>query len=108
METLFDLTNPKDKFIHQIDPKIIIHIDHFSYFLGILYFTDEMNHKINIPDGISIYSYNIENEKTKVMHNIAKQEYPLCWYESYEVKWYKNILLTIKNERKWKITSKLV
>lgn len=68
-----------------------------------LYFTDEMNNKVNVPNDILVYTYDYTNNK-RVLLNPIKQDYALCCTDNYEIELNKNILINIKNQRKWNIT----
>ena len=59
--------------------------------------------KINIPNGVLIYTYDYQNIQKKVIQESINEEYALCWTDNYTVELNKKILINIKNQRKWNI-----
>ena len=104
METTFDFENYNSEYTYNVNYNVILHIKRINYAVAILYFTDEMNNKMNIPDDILVYTYDYSDNK-RVLLKPIKQEYALCWTDNYEIELNKNILINIKNQRKWNITS---
>lgn len=49
---MFDFTKTDDEYLYNI----ILHITQMNHSVVMLYFTDEMNNNINIPDGIVVYT----------------------------------------------------
>ena len=106
MET-FDFTNTDNEYIHNMGSNMILHIKRSNHSVAVLYFTDEMSNKINIPDGIVVYTYDYQNIKTKVIHKCIGQAYPLCWTDNYTIELNAVEIIHITNQRKWNITNKL-
>lgn len=52
-----------------------------------------------------VYTYDYTNNNKRVLLNSIKQEYALCWTDDYEIELNKNVLINIKNQRKWNIIS---
>jgi hypothetical protein len=104
METTFDFENYNSEYTYNVNYNVILHIKRINHAVAILYFTDEMNNKMNIPDDILVYTYDYSDNK-RVLLKPIKQEYALCWTDNYEIELNKNILINIKNQRKWNITS---
>ena len=106
METNFDFTKTNNEYIYNINSNIILHINRMNHSVAILYFTDEMGNKINIPNGIVVYTYDYQNKNKKIsLKSSIKKEYLLCWTDDYTIELNKNIVLNIKNQRNWNITS---
>ena len=72
---------------------------------AVLYFTDEMNNRINIPDGIVVYTYEFQDTYKKIIHNAIRQVYPLCWTNNYTIEYNKKLIISLNIERKWNIIS---
>ena len=85
---------------YNVNFNINLHIKRINNAVAILYLTDEMN----VPNNILVYTYDYTNNK-RVLLNPIKQEYALCWTDNYEIELNNNILINIKNQRKWNITS---
>jgi hypothetical protein len=104
METLFDFTQLNNEYIYKFNSNIL-HIVRLDHSVAVLYFTDIMNIKKNIPEGIIVYSYDHENNKKKVAVNPENEEYTLDWTYDYIIQYNDKVLLHIKKQRKWMITS---
>jgi hypothetical protein len=101
METEFDFTKD-NHFTMNIGPKMILHIVKQTFHsTAVMYFTDEMNKKINIPRGIVVY----DNLDIIEPYNIAmyNQEFHLYWTENYMIEYNKTEILYLKSQRKWDI-----
>jgi hypothetical protein len=104
MNTIFDFGILNSEYIYNINSNLILHIKQINHGVAMLYFTDELNNKINIPNDILVYTYNYDDSK-KVLLKSINQEYALCWTDDYVVELNKNVLLNIQNQRKWNILS---
>ena len=104
MEAAFDFTKTDNEYTYNINSTTILHINRINHSIAILYFTDEMSNKINIPDGIVVYTYDYHTNK-RILQNAFTQEYPLCWTDDYMIELNQKVLINIKNQRKWNITS---
>jgi hypothetical protein len=104
METTFEFENSNSEYTYNVNSNINLHIKRINNGVAILYFTDEMNNKVNVPNDILVYTYDNTNNE-RVILNPMRQYYALCWTDNYEIELNKNILINIKNQRKWKITS---
>jgi len=104
METTFDFTTIDNEYMYNMNSTTIIHIKRINNSVAILYFTDEMSNKINIPNDILVYTFDNQTNK-KMIQNASNQYYPLCWTDDYIVELHKNVVINIKNQRKWNITS---
>ena len=104
METTFDFTKTENEYIYNINSTTILHIKKINNSVASLWFTDEMSNKINIPNGIIVYTYDYQTNE-KIIQNLNGQDYFLCWTDDYIVELNKNVLINIKNQRKWNITS---
>jgi hypothetical protein len=90
-------------YIYYINEKIILHITCVNNSVSCLYFTDELNKKINIPDGIIVKTFNYENNEESILKNIKNIHYALCYSDDYVVEYNNNKILNIKNKRSWEI-----
>lgn len=110
METTFDFTTAECEYVHKcyfhnITSNTKLCIKRINNSVAMLYFTDDMSNKINIPDGIVIYTTDYsQNIQRKVILNHIDNSYPLCWTDDYIVELNKNVLINIKNQRKWVIS----
>jgi len=102
--TTFDFRVTDNDYKYNINSNIILHIKQYNHGIATLYFTDEMSNKINIPDGIVVYTYDYQTNK-KIIQKAIQQDYPLYWTDDYMIELNKNILINIKNQRHWNITS---
>ena len=100
MKTTFEFENSNSEYTYNVNFNINLHIKRINNAVAILYLTDEMN----VPNNILVYTYDYTNNK-RVLLNPIKQEYALCWTDNYEIELNNNILINIKNQRKWNITS---
>lgn len=115
METIFNFSNDNTEYIYALEPKIILHIKpikptcSFKH-KSILYFTDEVNNRINIPHNFIINP----NKKRRIIPN-EKNEYTLVWGRNYHFINNEKTLCNIENikplsvynsatEYKWIIT----
>ena len=69
---------------YSINSCLFINIEKVTQSISVLYFTDENNIKINIPNGTFMYSY---EDKHKYMVNPIPytQCYSLCYTDKYEL-----------------------
>lgn len=101
-ETLFNF-NIKNEYICNINSKIILHIECINQSVSVLFFTDEMNNKIDIPNGIIVYTYDYQNIKNKVALTIEPNYYILSFSDNYDIEFNGKIILNITNQRNWNI-----
>ena len=99
METEFDFTKEFNEFTMNVGSNMILHIVKQTYHsVAVMYFTDEMSKKINIPDGIVVY----ENQEIQEPH---RQEYHLYWTDNYTIEYKNTEILHLVSQRKWNIIS---
>jgi hypothetical protein len=92
-------------YVYKIDTNIFLHIKRASHAVAILYFTDDAaTNKINIPNGIIVYTYDYQNKHKKVVYEPIRQEYVLCWTDNYTIEFNECVLINLQNQRKWHIT----
>ena len=103
MATMYNFENTFNKYFQVIDAKIILHVHRINYSIANLYFTDEMNNKINIPNSIVVYTYDYKNIQNKVILNPINQYYKLCWTNNYAVELNNRLITDIKNNKNWYI-----
>lgn len=99
----FDFTKTDNEYIYDMGSNIILHIKRINHSVAALYFTDEVGDKINIPDGIVVYTYDYQSPNKKIIQKAHKQDYPLCWTDNYTIEYNKIIILSLNNQRKWDI-----
>jgi hypothetical protein len=107
MEIQFDFTVDDNEYIHIFNLTTNLHILQINQSLAILYFTDEINNKTQIPNDVVVYTYDHQNVKKKVVCNPIGQAYPLCWTDNYTIELNKVVIMTITNQRKWNIRNTL-
>jgi hypothetical protein len=105
METTFDFKLTTSKYVYNMNSSTKLIIKQVNYATAILYFTDNINNIINIPNGIVIHEYDYQNNSKKVILKPYNNLYALCWSDNYIVELDKNIIINIKNQRRWNIQS---
>ena len=99
METTFNFSNRNTEFIYALHPKsqIILHIKRKNNKVATLYFTNQLNEKIDIPPEFFIYQNNdIKNPN-------ETHDYTLHWNKNYDIVYDGETLYNIRNERTWTI-----
>ena len=99
METTFNFSNQNTEYIYSLHPKseIILHIKRKNNSIARLYFTNQLNEKINIPSDFIVY----KNNKIQTPNDLY--EYTLYWYRDYDIVYNGETLYNIRNERTWTI-----
>ena len=104
METIFNFSNNNTEFIYALHPKseIILHIKRQNNSVASLYFTNQLNHKIDIPSNFIIY----RKGRQEIQYpNETNDEYTLYWKNNYDILYNGETLYNIRNERTWTIYS---
>ena len=101
----FDFTKTDNKYLYNISSNTLLHINRMNHSVAILYFTDKMNNKINIPDDIVVYTYDYQDQNKKIIEKPIKQDYSLCWTDKYTIQYKKKEILCLNNQRKWDIVA---
>ena len=104
MET-FDFTKTDNEYTYNMGSNVILHIKRMNHGVAVLYFTDELSNKINIPDGIVVYAFDYQDTIKKIIQKPIKQDYPLCWTDNYTIEYNQIEIVSTNSERKWKIIS---
>lgn len=105
METTFDFTIAECEYVQNVTSISKLCIKRINYSIAVLFFTDNASNQINVPDGIVIYTIDYsQNVQRKVILDHINNLYPLCWTDDYIVEFDKNVLINIKNQRKWVIS----
>jgi hypothetical protein len=104
MET-FDFTKTDNEYVYNMASNMILHIKRMNHGVAVLYFTDELNNKINIPDGIKVYTFDYQDTIKKIIQKPIKQDYPLCWTDNYTIEYKQIEIVSVNSQRKWKIIS---
>ena len=81
METIYDFSNPNTEYIYSLHPKseILLHIKRQSNSTAILYFTNQLNTKIEIPSEFFLFY------KSRELLPTENNEYPLKWEKDYDI-----------------------
>lgn len=100
METTFNFSNLHMEFIYSLHPKseIILHIKRKTNRSASLYFTNQLNQKINIPSDFII----LQNSEI-VTPNEQNNTYFLYSHKNYDIMYNGETLYNIRNERTWTI-----
>ena len=99
METTFNFSNRNTEFIYALHPKsqIILHMKRKNNKVATLYFTNQLNEKIDIPpEFIIFHDNNIQNPN-------ETNDYTLHWNKNYDIVYNGETLYNIRNERTWTI-----
>ena len=99
METTFNFTNNNTEYIYSLHPKskIILHIKRKNNSSASLYFTDQLNIKINIPSDFMVLA------NKKIQEPNETNDYTLYWRKNYDIVYNGETLYNIRNERTWTI-----
>lgn len=108
--TSFDFFTPEQQYLYEISPGTILRIDRISYSAAHIHFTDNKGQKIATPKNVSIYTFDYQNTKRRVLlepfqKEPVQKEYLLCWTENYEIEWNGEIKVVFKSKREWGITT---
>jgi hypothetical protein len=100
METNFDFDKKDNICSCKINSNIQLRITNINNGVAIMYFTDENDNKINIPNGLVVTSY---DELIPIIQKPFYNDYILYWTDDYVVEFNNNIVIQIKNKRTWNI-----
>lgn len=108
--TMFNFeVNKKQFFFKNLTDSILIKLEKITESVAILYFTNTLtenpNESIDIPEGIKVYTYDLNKqqiEETPLKHS---QKYALCFTDDYTIVYNNQIVLKIKSTRAWNISS---
>jgi hypothetical protein len=106
METTFNFSNHNHntEFIYALHPKseIILHIKRKNNSSATLYFTNQLNEKIDIPSDFKVYKHD-KNNFNILLHPNETNDYTLYWRKNYDVVYNGETLYNIRNDRTWTI-----
>ena len=102
---IFDFTKTDNEYTYNMGSNAILHIKRVNHGVAVLYFTDELSNKINIPDGIVVYAFDYQDTIKKIIQKPIKQDYPLCWTDNYTIEYKQIEIVSLNSQRKWKIIS---
>jgi len=97
MESLNFIINLKDKpnYQYNITDNIILNIIKLTYGFSLIYFTNEFNNKIPVPNDILIFEYGLTNAIYKILLNKINNEFfHLSNIYNYKIE-YNNLTLDI-------------
>ena len=86
------------------DSGISLCIKQVNNSVAVLNFIDDDCNKVNIPEGIVVYTTDYQNSEKKVILKPIDEYYSLCWTDDYIVEFNKKIIINVKSQRKWMIT----
>lgn len=105
---------PKNQYSTYVktDGSIQLTIECVHHGASYLYFKNESNERIRIPDGIKVYTYDSENSKKRILLNKMNENgeydgYALCYTDKYDIEWEGKILLKLNPKRSWTISEYL-
>jgi hypothetical protein len=104
METIFDFAISDNEYTYNISSNTKLCIKRYSKWVAMLYFTDEMNNKINIPNDTIVYTFEWKTNN-KIIYNAVRNDYVLYSTDNYVVELSKNLLIDIKTKRRCEIES---
>ena len=104
--TIFDFNNEEKQFFSEyIDDDIQLNIGRLNSFSAILYFTNEINKILAIPNSIKIYEYEYKKKyhKSLIQSFVNTQTFLLNWNKNYIIE-YNDTVLNIQSNRSWDIS----
>jgi plasmid replication initiation protein len=104
MTTTFSFATTDCKYSKKIDENIVLNLYRTTHAVAILHFTDEMRNRINIPPGLKVYTEHYQTGKI-VLQKPIEEIYALCWSDDYQIEYNNTVVLNIKTNRTWDITS---
>lgn len=101
METTFNFENNNTEFIYALHPKsqIILRISRINNTTASLYFTNQLNEKIDIPSEFII----CQNKNKKQIHPNETNDYTLYWCKNYDILYNGETLFNLRNKKEWTI-----
>ena len=106
MTTIFDLRDTSSHYKYIINGDITLHIERIGYGVAFLYLSNDINSNvmINIPNELSMYTFN-ENGR-RIKHILTNNKmFTLCWTENYVVEYNNEIIINLTHKRGWDITT---
>lgn len=99
METTFNFSNNNTEYIYALHPKseIILHIKRKTNSMATLYFTNQLNEKINIPSKFFVY------RNKQIQYPNQTDDYTLYWRKNYDIIYNGETLYNIRNTKTWTI-----
>ena len=99
METIYDFSNPNTEYIYSLHPKseILLHIKRATNSTAILYFTNQINTKIDIPSGFFLIYNNIEKKIIQLQN--SKNEFSVEWERDYDIVYNGETICNIRTEK---------
>lgn len=95
METIYDFSNPNTEYIYSLHPKsqILLHIKRQINSTAQLYFTNQLNAKIDIPSGFILL------KKKLIQLPNENNEYSLKWERDYDIIYNGNTICNIRTDK---------
>jgi hypothetical protein len=99
MATIYDFSNPNTEYIYSLHPKseILLHIKRETDSTAILYFTNQLNAKIDIPSGFVLIYNNIEKNIIQLQN--SKNEFSVNWESDYDILYNGETICNIRTKK---------
>ena len=94
---------PNNIYKSNLNEKITINIECMSDSLSILYFRNEKNEKIDIPNEIDIYTYDFQYNRV-LLESVTDESYVLCYLYEYDIIFNGKKVINIKPQKVWQIS----
>ena len=86
----------------KIGDNIFVRIERVGFAIARLYFVDEGNAEIDIPDRLVVLDHS--NGDAAVIPLLNNQYFVLAWTDSYSVQFEGNDVMGLANQREWAVT----
>jgi hypothetical protein len=108
--TIFNFeVNKKQFFFKNLTDSILIKLEKITESVAILYFTNTLsentNESIDIPEGIKVYTYDLNKQQIEETPLKNSQKYALCFSDDYIIVYNNQIVFKMKSTRGWNISS---
>lgn len=99
----FDFSFKNDKILQlKIDDNVFIRIERVGFAVARLYFVDEGNAEINIPDTLVVLDQTHGDIAVQPLLN--NQYFVLAWSDNYSVVYHDETVMGLANQRQWAVT----
>jgi hypothetical protein len=97
----------RQQYLCKIDTNIILNLVRNNNSTAMVFFTDENNNLIPIPDKIIVFTYEMPSNLSmkSILSPIHPQYYALCWTDRYEILYDERLILSTETNRSWNIVT---